>query len=99
MFVTVLGEPWTVRLSTLAHLAASLPIVTHLVAELAALSSSRAVALGAISAGGEGFVIWALTLTIGTISSDHWGEVLNLYLATEPSAHSGEPSPSHTWRG
>ena len=51
VFVAVLGGPGAVRLPTPALLAASLPIVTDLVVELAALSSTRAVALGAVSAG------------------------------------------------
>ena len=65
MFVAVLGGPRAVRLPTPALLAAALSIVTDLVVELAALSSTRAVALGVISAGWERFVIWAQALTIG----------------------------------
>ena len=65
MRVPVLGGPWAVGLTHPALLAASLSIVTDLVMELTALSSTRAVALGSISTRCERFVVGTKTLTIG----------------------------------
>ena len=65
--VTVLGGPGAVGFSSPALSAAVLSIVTDLVAELAVLAASRAVALGSISTSREGLVKRSKSLSVGAL--------------------------------
>ena len=65
--VTVLGGPGAVGFSSPALSAAVLSIVTDLVAELAVLAASRAVALGSISTSREGLVKRSESLSVGAL--------------------------------
>merc|ERR1719435_278845 len=67
MLVPVLGGPWAVWYTTLTLFTAALPIVTHLVAELAAISTLWAFTLRSISTGRERLVMFSLSLSFGTL--------------------------------